>query len=58
MEVGETIMAILIIILIIGVMLSFFWGKHFHVDLKSFVKPGFKKVDTKFGIYCYTRKTR
>ena len=56
MEVGETLMIILIIIVIIGFISSLFWSKHLHIDLKSFVKPGFKKLDTKFGIYCYTGK--
>lgn len=56
MEVGETIMTQLILICIIFFIFSVFWGKHLHIDYKSFFKEGFKKLDNKFGIYCYTGK--
>lgn len=49
-------MLFLILILIIGFIISFFWGKHLHIDIKSFFKEGFKKIDNAFGIYCYSGK--
>lgn len=27
-----------------------------HIDFKSFFKKGFKKIDNKFGLFCYTGK--
>lgn len=49
-------MGILFLILIIGFIISIFWGKHLHIDFKSFFKEGFKKIDNAFGIYCYSGK--
>lgn len=31
-------------------------SNHVHVDLKSFLRKGFKKTDSLFGLYCYTGK--
>ena len=56
MEVGEALMLILIIVFIIGFVGVFVWNKHLHIDFNSFFKKGFKKLDSLFGIYCYTGK--
>lgn len=32
--------------------------KKVKIDIKSFFKKGFKKIDNAFGVYCFTRKAR
>lgn len=49
-------MLILIIVFITGFVGVFVWNKHLHIDFNSFFKKGFKKLDSLFGIYCYTGK--
>ena len=56
MEVGEALMMILFLITIIGFIISIIYSKHLHIDFSSFFKKGFKKLDSLFGIYCYTGK--
>ena len=48
-------MQLLIIIVIILCIFAIKESK-IHIDFKSFFKKGFKKIDNKFGLFCYTGK--
>lgn len=48
-------MSFLFIIFIIYLLFSFINSK-IHIDIKTFFKKGFKKLDNAFGLYCYTGK--
>ena len=48
-------MQLLIIIVIILCIFAIKQSK-IHIDFKSFFKKGFKKIDNKFGLFCYTGK--
>ena len=41
------------IILIFVIILSSIIRNHLHIDFESFLRKGFKKIDNKFGLYCY-----
>lgn len=49
---------LLFIIFIIAILIfaKLFVIEKIHVDLQSFLKKGFAKLDDKFGLYCYTGK--
>ena len=48
-------MLILFIVLIVYFLFLFF-NEKIHIDIKTFFKKGFKKIDNSFGLYCYTGK--
>lgn len=47
---------IIIIVCIFCVFFAYIINNHIHVDFKSFFRKGFKKLDNKFGLFCYTGK--
>ena len=44
------------IICIICFFVLYIWKNHLHIDFPTFFKKGFKKLDHKFGLFCYTGK--
>lgn len=48
-------MKFILIILLVIVIFKIYKEK-IHIDFKSFFKRGFKKIDNKFGLFCYTGK--
>lgn len=47
---------IIILIAIFCVFMLFIIKNHVRVDFASFFRKGFKKLDSKFGLFCYTGK--
>lgn len=47
---------IVISICIISIFLLYIAKNKIHIDFKSFFRKGFKKLDNKFGLFCYTGK--
>lgn len=45
-----------ILLLLVILILYLVVVKKLHIDIKSFFKKGFKKIDNAFGVYCFTRK--
>lgn len=45
-----------ILIIIVAILILKIYQEKIHIDFKSFFKKGFKKVDNKFGLFCYTGK--
>ena len=45
-----------ILIIIFAILILKIYQEKIHIDFKSFFKKGFKKVDNKFGLFCYTGK--
>lgn len=43
-------------IIFIILIIKFIFVDKIHIDLKSFFKRGFKKIDNAFGLYCYCGK--
>ena len=43
----------IIIFLLVVVCIVYIMQSHLHIDFRSFFKRGFKKIDNKFGLYCY-----
>lgn len=46
----------IILCIIIFLFIKFIIIDKVHIDLASFFKKGFAKVDNAFGLYCYTGK--
>lgn len=46
----------MIFIIFIILLLLLFFNSKIHIDFKSFLKKGFKKLDNTFGLFCYTGK--
>ena len=49
-------MIIFLLVFFIIIFLIWFSTQKIHVDLKSFIKKGFKKYDNDFGLFCYCGK--
>ena len=49
-------MSTFLIIVIVFSLFIIIMKSNIHIDFKSFFKKGFKKIDNKFGIICYTAK--
>ena len=47
---------LLLLLFTIIIFVKLFIIEKIHIDLQSFVKKGFAKLDDKFGLYCYTGK--
>lgn len=47
-----------VFIILIIFLASYLITNKIRVDWQSLFKAGFAKNDNKFGLYCYTRKTR
>ena len=43
----------LFIFIIVAILFSYVIRNHLHIDFESFFRKGFKKIDNKFGLYCY-----
>lgn len=46
----------IILIIILALLIFKIYQEKIHIDFKSFFKRGFKKIDNKFGLFCYTGK--
>lgn len=46
----------IVFIIFVLIFVKLFIIEKIHVDLQSFLKKGFAKLDDKFGLYCYTGK--
>lgn len=44
------------LLLLLAVFIFYFLKLHIHIDLRSFLRKGFAKIDNYFGLYCYTGK--
>lgn len=46
----------IILIIIFCIIILKIYQEKIHIDFKSFFKKGFRKIDNKFGLFCYTGK--